>query len=136
MLLYPGERGVTDHASAQIHAEFGERTNSLVTKFVFWFATYADYWNRPNMKAVIDNLPVCSRVLLNCYFIHNGELQPIARRFLELSKVVVVDRADVPQGSLESFLPWEGPWAGFDSQGRANFEPVVAAVNALGATKD
>jgi hypothetical protein len=87
ILMYPGERGVEAHANARIQAEFGERTEADVTKWIFWFVTYADYWKRPNMKAVIDNLPACPMVLLNCYFIQDGELQPIARRYLELSEV-------------------------------------------------
>ncbi len=136
ILMYPGERGVDGFNSAQIQQEFGERTNSVVSKIVFYFATFADYWNRPNMEAIIDNLTVCPRVLLNCYFVRNGDIRPVARRYLELSKVMVVSRAEVPQGSLESRVKWEGPWVGFDHHSRAEFEPVAEAVNAQGAAKD
>ena len=136
ILLYPGERGIAAHASDQVRAVFGDRTNPVLSKVVFWFVTYADYWNRPKMKAVVDNLPACSRVLLNCYFVQNGELQPVARRHLELSKIVIIHRAEVPEGSLESCFNWEGPWAGFDHNSRAQFEPVVNAVNAGGDARD
>ncbi len=129
LLLFPGERGVSDHADSMIAEEFGQETEAVVSRIIFWFATYADYWKRPNMKAIIEQLPTCSRVLLNCYFLQDGEPQPVAKRYLELSKIVVVERSKVTPGSLESCVRWEGPWAGMDRETREKYERVFHALN-------
>jgi hypothetical protein len=129
ILLYPGDRGVTAHAEHKVAEEHGDTTKAVVSKILFWFVTYADYWKRPDMKALMERLPDCSNVLLNCYFVQNGEPQSVAKRHLELSKIVVIDRSEVAPGSLESCILWEGPWSGMDRETREKYAPLFRAVN-------
>jgi hypothetical protein len=132
ILLYPGERGATAHAQFIITQQHGERTDANVSKLFFWFVTHADYWKRSNLKKIMDCLPMCPRVLLNCFYLEDAEPQSVAKRYLELSKVVVADRSAVRPGTLESYVPWEEPWSGMDRNTREKYEPIFRDVNQRG----
>lgn len=136
IILFPGERGVTEYAASSVAERYGPKTKVVVSKIVFWFVTYADYWKRPNMKAIVERLPDCSRVLLNCYFMQDGEPKAVAKRHLELSKIVIRDRSTVVPGSFEASFQWENPWTGADRETRQKYEPDFQAVNERGEAND
>ena len=132
ILLFPGERGVTEYTEKKVAEEYGDNTKAVVSKMLFWFVTYTDYGNRPNVKAIVERLPTCSRVLLNCYFLKDGEPHGVAKRHLELSATFIVDRSAVTPGSLESCFQWEDPWNGIDRETREKYDRDFQAINERG----
>lgn len=122
IMLYPGERGIRKYYDEVARREYGSKTLTNVTDLRFFFFTHADYWNRPQIKGIVEALPKTSPVYLNCFYFDGQVPKPVSARFLRLPKAELVDRKDVHEGEMGFGLEWKDPWIGVDREERAKHE--------------
>lgn len=128
ILLHPGERGVSEYWKNHVKVNHGDRVNANVSVINYWFITYADYWNRPQMLSIVESLQEPKPILLNAFYIKDGQIEAAAKRPLTVSNIIFKDREDVQESDFEFHFNWEGTWAGMERETRGKFEPIFRQI--------
>lgn len=128
ILLHPGERGIKEYWQESVKSTYGKRVNARVSILYFWFITYADYWGKPKMLSIVESFKESKSILLNAFYVNDGQVEAIAKRHLVVSKIIFKDRKDIKEDDLEFHVNWEGPWIGVDREKREKFEPIFRQI--------
>ena len=128
ILLLPGNRGVDKYWEERSEDDFGKRVSTSVSTIKYWFITHADYWGRPQMLSIIESLREPGSILLNAFYMKNGEVESAAKRHLVISNIVFRNRQDLRENDIEFHLDWDDPWTGMTRKSREKFEPLFQKI--------
>lgn len=124
ILLDPGDRGLKEYYDDYVFDEHGDKVEARLMVMAAWFGTYADYWDRPESKRFVESLAKGDVVLLNAYHLEDDRPIAAAKKYIQLSQVSLVDRADVRPGSIEDLVKWRDPWTGVPAEIRRRYDGV------------
>lgn len=129
-LLYPGERDVRQLWKNLLSEHLQGEADPTVHLLVPWFASFGDYWGKPQMKIVLQKISDGSPVLLQSFHVRGDKVEPARKHPITLTGVRFYSRAELADTQLEHDVHWAAPWTGISADSRRKHEPLVQKIEA------
>lgn len=108
--LYAGDRFDSIKASEDLAKDLhGSNTKIAISVVKFYMQFSFDYSDSELKTKCVESLPYIDELHLNVGYVLDGEIVMYSKRGFRLKKFNLIDRADVPIGTIESLTEWISP---------------------------